>query len=259
MNINEQKTVDSVKATGAALAVGAVNTDEKNKAQNLLIGLCFALALLFASFELTSIDVKVVEEDEPIYDQNYEEDMIPVTIQEEQQPAAPVVQNVETPAKLDIQEDDVELEKEVDIKPTDEPTTFSNGPAVTGAPPAAAGASGPTGPVVEAAPVDEHIYDVVEVNAQFPGGDAACYEWLNKNIKYPAVCQENNIQGRVNVKFVVNLDGSITDVEVVRSPDDNLSKEAVRVVKLMPKWKPARQGNKNVRSRFILPVNFRLQ
>ena len=83
-------------------------------------------------------------------------------------------------------------------------------------------------------------------------------KWLAEHIKYPAICQEQGVQGRVFLKFVVNRDGSIVDVEVVRSPDPNLSKEAERVVKLMPKWKPARQGNKTVRARFNLPVNFRL-
>ena len=81
---------------------------------------------------------------------------------------------------------------------------------------------------------------------------------LHEHIKYPQICIEQNVQGRVQVAFVVNRDGSIVDVKVMRSPDPNLSKEAERVVKLMPKWKPAKQGNKTVRSRFNLPVNFRL-
>jgi protein TonB len=83
-------------------------------------------------------------------------------------------------------------------------------------------------------------------------------KWLRDNIKYPSICQEQGVQGRVTVSFVVNRDGSIVDVNVVRSPDEHLSQEAMRVVKLMPKWKPARQGNKTVRSRFMLPVLFRL-
>ena len=82
--------------------------------------------------------------------------------------------------------------------------------------------------------------------------------WVYKYLKYPASAIEQNVQGRVQVGFVVNRDGSIVDVKILRSPDPNLSKEAERVVKMMPKWKPARQGNKTVRSRFNLPVNFRL-
>ena len=90
------------------------------------------------------------------------------------------------------------------------------------------------------------------------GGDEACMKWLAEHLKYPSICQEQGVQGRVFVSFVVNKDGSIVDVEIKRSPDPNLSKEAERVVKSMPKWKPARQGNRTVRSRFNLPVMFRL-
>ncbi|MBQ3909390.1 MAG: energy transducer TonB, partial [Bacteroidaceae bacterium] len=86
----------------------------------------------------------------------------------------------------------------------------------------------------------------------------ACLKWLAEHIKYPSICQEQGVQGRVIVSFVVNKDGSIVDVNTLRSPDTNLTKEAERVVKMMPKWKPARQGNKTVRSRFNLPVLFRL-
>ena len=105
---------------------------------------------------------------------------------------------------------------------------------------------------------DDRIYDVVEQLAQFPGGDTECMKWLAENLKYPPICQKLGVQGRVVVKFVVNRDGSIVDVEIVRSPHPFLSKEAERVVKMMPKWQPARLGNKAVRSRFNLPVMFRL-
>ena len=106
-------------------------------------------------------------------------------------------------------------------------------------------------------PDDDCIYDVVEENAQFPGGDEACFNWLSEHIKYPSICQKQGVQGRVIVQFVVNKDGTLVDVKTVRSPDPNLSMEAERVVKEMPKWKPARQGNKIVRSRFNLPVMMR--
>ena len=106
-------------------------------------------------------------------------------------------------------------------------------------------------------PDDDCIYDVVEENAQFPGGDEACFKWLSEHIKYPSICQKQGVQGRVIVQFVVNKDGTLVDVKTVRSPDPNLSMEVERVVKEMPKWKPARQGNKIVRSRFNLPVMMR--
>ena len=101
-------------------------------------------------------------------------------------------------------------------------------------------------------------FDVVEVNAEFPGGHTACMNWLASQVKYPRECLERGIQGRVIVSFVVNRDGSVVDVNVLRSPDPALAKEAVRVVSSMPKWEPARQGGKVVRSRFSLPLMFRL-
>lgn len=105
---------------------------------------------------------------------------------------------------------------------------------------------------------DDRIYDQVEENAQFPGGDSALYSWLSRNIQFPVGCQKEGVQGRVIVSFVVNKDGSIVDEEIVRSPDKRLSQEALRVVRLMPKWKPAQLGNKTVRSRFRLPIMFRM-
>jgi len=99
----------------------------------------------------------------------------------------------------------------------------------------------------------------VETMPSFPGGDAALFKFLNDNIKYPVIAQENGIQGRVICQFVVNRDGSIVDVEVVRSVDPSLDKEAVRVIKAMPRWAPGKQRGKAVRVKYTLPVNFRLQ
>lgn len=98
-------------------------------------------------------------------------------------------------------------------------------------------------------------------NASFPGGDQAYNEWLHKNMKYPRECVGNGVQGRVFVQFVVEEDGNISELQILRSPDERLSKEALRLVKRMPKWQPATIGNKtvrkSVRSRFILPIMFR--
>ncbi len=222
------------------------------KSTNMLIGYVLSLALMFVAFEYTQREVKVVEEGK-IYDFKMEEDMIPITHQEEVMApppaAAPTVMEV-----INEVEDDTELPEE-EIQTTEEVNQAITTVVGTGAPSAVV--SGPVGPVVEADD-DDRIFDVVEENAQFPGGDEACMKWLQEHIKYPQICIEQNVQGRVFVGFVVNRDGSIVDVKIIKSPDNNLSKEAERVVKLMPKWKPAKQGNKTVRSRFNLPVNFRL-
>ena len=103
------------------------------------------------------------------------------------------------------------------------------------------------------------VFDVVEQMPSFKGGDAALMEWLNKNIKYPVVAEENGIQGRVVATFVVERDGSITDVKIVKSVDPSLDKEAVRVLKSMPKWIPGKQNGQAVRVKYTVPVTFRLQ
>lgn len=94
---------------------------------------------------------------------------------------------------------------------------------------------------------------------EFPGGQEALLDFLNKNVKYPRIAQENGIQGRVIVQFVVAKDGMIEDVEVVRSGGDpSLDKEAARVIKSMPRWIPGKQRGKTIRTKYTVPVNFRL-
>jgi protein TonB len=84
-------------------------------------------------------------------------------------------------------------------------------------------------------------------------------DYLSNNVKYPVVAQENGVQGRVVVSFVVEKDGSITDVKVVKSVDPSLDKEAARVVKSMPRWIPGKQNGSAVRVKYNVPVSFRLQ
>ena len=102
------------------------------------------------------------------------------------------------------------------------------------------------------------VFDVVEQMPSFPGGPQALMEYLSKNIKYPVIAEENGVQGRVVVTFVVERDGSITDVKVVKSVDPSLDKEAQRVVKAMPHWIPGKQNGAAVRVKYTVPVTFRL-
>mgnify|MGYP002563779458 CR=1 FL=1 len=106
---------------------------------------------------------------------------------------------------------------------------------------------------------EQQIFQVVEEMPEFPGGMAECLKFLAKNIKYPTIAQENGVQGRVIVQFVVNQDGSIVDPVVVRSVDPYLDKEALRVIQMMPKWKPGKQRGKAVRVKYTVPVTFKLQ
>ena len=106
---------------------------------------------------------------------------------------------------------------------------------------------------------ENKIFTVVEQMPMYPGGDAALMQYLSSNIHYPAVAAENGVQGRVVVGFVVERDGSITDVNVMRSVDPSLDREAVRVVKNMPRWTPGKQNGSAVRVKYQVPVTFRLQ
>lgn len=105
---------------------------------------------------------------------------------------------------------------------------------------------------------NDMVFDVVEVMPQFPGGQIAMLQYLMKNIKYPEQAMKEGIQGRVTVRFIVEKDGSISDVKPVLSVHPLLNKEAVRVVKSMPKWSPGKHNGKPVRVRFNLPVMFKL-
>ena len=106
---------------------------------------------------------------------------------------------------------------------------------------------------------ENKVFDVVEQMPSFPGGQSALMSWLSQNIKYPVIAAENGVQGRVVVQFVVEKDGSITDVKVVRSVDPSLDKEASRVVKSMPHWIPGKQNGSAVRVKYTVPVSFKLQ
>lgn len=107
-------------------------------------------------------------------------------------------------------------------------------------------------------PKEEEIFVAVEQRAEFPGGLPALMKWLSNNIRYPEAAQQNDIQGRVIVKFVVEKDGSIGAADIVKGVDKDLDREAIRVVKKMPKWQPGKNNGVAVRSYFTLPVVFKL-
>lgn len=107
--------------------------------------------------------------------------------------------------------------------------------------------------------VANKVFDIVEEMPSFPGGNGALMSYLQSNVKYPIVAQENGVQGRVQIGFVVEPDGSISGVKVVRSVDPSLDKEAMRVVRSMPRWNPGKQNGQAVRVKYTVPVLFRLQ
>ena len=217
---------------------------ENKKTSNLLVGVILTLAVLFIGFEWSEREVKVVTES-GITEIVFEEEMIPITEQEPPKQAPPPPEAPKMEEIIEIVEDDADVEEST-IEASDDIT--------------AAVEVKYTAVEVEEEEVEEQqIFQVVEEMPEFPGGMGECMKFLGKNIKYPQISQENGVQGRVIVQFVVNQDGSIVDPQVVRGVDPYLDKEALRVISMMPKWKPGKQRGKAVRVKFTVPVMFRLQ
>ena len=106
---------------------------------------------------------------------------------------------------------------------------------------------------------EQQIFVIVEDMPEFPGGELALLKWIAKSVKYPTLAQENGVAGRVHLNFVINETGGIDNIIVTRGVDPYLDREAVRVIKQMPKWKPGKQRGKAVKVSFSLPINFQLQ
>ena len=218
---------------------------ETQKTTCLLMGLVVALAVLFVGFEWSSTISKL---DETVIVQDVlAEEEIEITQRDPTPPPPPPPPEPEVPEIIEVTEEKVETKIDLSSLEDDQ----SKAQIQTYTPPP------PPKPVEEEA--TEEIFVVVEQQPEFPGGMSALMKFLGDNIKYPVIAQENGIQGRVITNFVVERDGSITDVQVVRGQDPSLDKEAVRVIQTMPRWKPGQQRGKAVRVRFTLPVVFRLQ
>jgi len=216
---------------------------ENQKDTAILMGMVLALALVFVAFEwstqTTKLDASTVVQDVVA------EEEIEITRRDPTPPPPPPPPAPEAPEIIQVV--DTKVETRIDINMEDDQ---SKAQVQTYTPPP---------PPKEREEEEEEIFVVVENQPEFPGGQAAMMKFLSENIKYPVIAQENGIQGRVICNFVVERDGSITDVQVVRGVDPSLDKEAVRVIQSMPKWKPGMQRGKPVRVRFTLPVVFRLQ
>ena len=217
---------------------------EGKKSTGLLIGFVLILAVLFVAFEWTERD-KQVTTDTGIVEPIFEEEMVPITEQEEQKAAPPPPEAPKVEEVLQIADDNADVEESTiqSTEDNDEAVEYKYIEPV----------------VEEEEPAEPEIFMVVEEMPEFPGGMGECLKFLAKNIKYPTIAQENGIQGRVIVQFVVNQDGSIVDPVVMRAVDPYLDKEALRVIKMMPKWKPGKQRGKAVRVKYTVPVTFRLQ
>ena len=217
---------------------------ENKKTTNLLIGAILTLSVLFIGFEWSERDKKVAT-DTVLTEIVFEEEIIPITEQEQPKQAPPPPEAPKVEEVLEIMDNDSQVEEST-IQASDDTQ-------------AAVEVKYTPVEVEEEEVEEQQIFQVVEEMPEFPGGMGECMKFLAKNIKYPTVAQENGVQGRVIVQFVVNRDGSIVDPVVMRGVDPYLDKEALRVISMMPKWKPGKQRGKEVRVKYTVPVMFRLQ
>lgn len=211
----------------------------------LWIGLVVALGVTLLAFEWTTKPAKA-DSLGTVQAQEVEEEIIPITREQEIKPPPPPPppQVIEV---LNIVDNDVEIEDELEIEDSeaDDQTVIDVAPVV----------------VAQAEEEEEEaeVFFIVEDMPEFPGGEVALRNWLGTHIKYPVIAQENGIQGKVYVTFVVGKDGSITNATIARGVDPSLDKEALRVVNELPKWKPGKQRGKPVNVSYTVPINFQLQ
>ncbi|MCM1031685.1 MAG: energy transducer TonB [Oscillibacter sp.] len=214
---------------------------EKKKGIFFEIGLVLALGILLYAFEWKT-ETKKTQDMQGSEVEQVEEEIIPVTTQNTPPPPPPPPAPKLTDL-INIVDNDQDIDDELEITDAEDETENT---------------------VVDVTQFEDfgeedtgeaQIFQVVETMPSFKGN---MNKWLKDNVKYPILAQENGISGRVFVAFVVETDGSITDVKVARSVDPSLDKEAVRVVKAMPKWNPGKQRNKPVRVAFTVPINFTL-
>lgn len=216
-----------------------------------LIGLVLALGFAYICFEWSDSKVEKIDEKDMFASGPEEVDLIDNTTQEEDPEPEPEQPQEELTEQLDEAINVVEDDKET----TGTLSSTEGSLKDTIAPPPPPAASSDDDEEEE----DKIIYTKVEKKAEFPGGKAELTKFLKKNLSYPQIAIDNNIQGNVVVKFVVSRTGDIKDVKVTRGVDPSLDEEAIRVVKSMPKWTPAEQRNKPCNSYFTLPVNFKLK
>tara|TARA_B100001939_G_C16733552_1_gene526555 strand:- start:50 stop:703 length:654 start_codon:yes stop_codon:yes gene_type:complete len=205
---------------------------EKKRSLYLQIGFVIALLLVYAAFEYKNYDKSSYNLGDLNLD-DLEEEIIPITKQEQKPPPPPPP----PPEIIEIVEDEVEIEEELEIEDTETDEDE----------------------IIEIEEEDDdEFFMVVENMPEFPGGDLGLMKYIQKNVKYPPIAKEYNITGKVYVQFIVDKSGTVTNVKVVRGVDKNLDAEAVRVVKSLPKYKPGKQRGKPVRVMFTIPINFTL-
>ncbi|HCE57188.1 MAG TPA: energy transducer TonB [Prolixibacteraceae bacterium] len=219
--------------------------DLENKKQlYFMVGLVLALGIVLVGFEWTSKPDKASSLGS-LTAVAVEEEIIPITREMEVKPPPPPPPKVVE--VLNIVDDDVKIDDELEIEDSeaDDKTLID------------------VAPVVAAKEEEEEetaeVFFIVEDMPEFPGGEMALRAFIGNAIKYPVIAQENGIQGKVYVTFVVGKDGSVSNATIARGVDASLDKEALRVVNTLPKWKPGKQRGKPVNVSYTVPINFQLQ
>ena len=215
---------------------------ENKKLMFTQIGLIISLLIAWMAFEHKSYDKREIDPSLLRQTEVVEEEMVEITKQEEQKP-----QPVEVPkqtTQLEIVQDDVETEDLNINAEVEQNEVIEEYVPVE---------------IEEEEVVEQEIFQIVEEMPAYPGGEQKMMEYIAKNIKYPQIARESGIQGRVFVGFVVEPDGSVSNVKIMRGIGGGCDEEAMRVVKAMPKWKPGKQRGKAVRVSYTLPVMFKLQ
>ena len=219
---------------------------EQRKGSYFAVGLLFTLAAIFCMFEYRSYDEQIIESLKGVKINMIEEEVIPVSQITPPPPPPPpqatsqieiVADEVIIEDELEIDDMEVDVDTEIDYVIAD----FS--------------ADAPE----EEEVIEEEIFTIVEKMPEFPGGIEALFSYLGNTLKYPAMAKDAKIQGKVYVTFVVDRDGSIANVKVLRGIGGGCDEEAIKVVKGMPRWEPGRQRNKAVRVQYNLPINFILK
>ena len=221
---------------------------EKEISLSFLMGVVLGLSVLFVGFEWGATEITVATDSGTVTVID-EEEILMTTQEEEPPPPEPQQQIVAAPEIINIVEDNVKVEDTQIISSEDDASHAQVATYVAAA-----------AVVEEEEVVDESfVFVSVEKMPEFPGGDAALLKYISDNINYPTIAAENGVQGRVACTFTVNADGSVSDVSVVRPLDPNLDKEALRVLKTLPKFRPGEQRGKPVRVKYSVPVRFQLK
>lgn len=207
------------------------------------IGLIISLGLVLWAFEFKSYDRKEIEQFSMFADDAPEE-MVEITLQNKPPPPKPLQQST----IIEIVENDIEIKQELEIDvEADQDTEVEKYMPVE---------------IIDEEEEEEEealVFTVVESMPKFPGGERGLLKYLADNIRYPEMARESGIQGRVFVSFIVETDGSISDIRVLRGIGGGCDEEAIRVVEYMPEWIPGKQRNKPVRVQFNLPIRFVLR